>query len=159
LLVLLIGVLVLLGAGSAQADSVTIYTDLTTWQAAARGTTTTEDFADRTLATSLSATFGSNASISGRLLNVNGQLLSFPTPSVFTFISGTSAFGGLFDLTPGGNGVLVSSERRFPLVRRRVSEPCRSRCAFHRTTGKRRSRTRERRSPRERGLIRSLATQ
>jgi hypothetical protein len=101
---LIIGAALLLGSNSAQADSVTTYTSLSAWQAAAGSPTTTEDFADTTLATGLSATFGSNASIGGGLLNVNGQLATFPTPSVFTFTPGTSAFGGDFDLTPGGNG-------------------------------------------------------
>ena len=88
---------------AARADSVTTYTSASTWQAAV-GTTTTEDFADSTLATGLSATFGSNASIGSGVLNVNGQLLGFPTPTVFTFSPGVTGFGGIFDLTPGGNG-------------------------------------------------------
>ena len=101
---LIVGAAMLLGATFAQADTVTQYTSLATWQAAAGSPITTEDFADTTLATGLSATFGSNASISGGVLNVEGQLAGFPTPSVFTFTPATSAFGGFFDLTPGGNG-------------------------------------------------------
>jgi len=93
----------LLGATFAKADTVTQYATLATWQAAAGSPITTEDFADTTLATGLSATFGSNASIGGGLLNVNGQFFNLH-PSVFTFTPGTSAFGGIFDLTPGGNG-------------------------------------------------------
>jgi hypothetical protein len=88
----------------AQADTVTTFTNASTWQAAV-GSTTTEDFADSTLATGLSVTFGSsNAFIGNGVLNVNSQLLTFPTPSVLTFSPGVTGFGGTFDLTPGGNG-------------------------------------------------------
>jgi hypothetical protein len=93
-----------LGQTSAQADTVTTFTSLSAWQAALGSTITTEDFSDATLAAGLSATFGPNASISGGLLTVQGQLAGFPTPSVFTFNPATSGFGGDFDLTPGGNG-------------------------------------------------------
>src|SRR4029077_3730414 len=89
--------------GAAQGDTVTTYTSASTWQAAV-GSTTTEDFADTTLATGLSATLGSNAFIGSGVLNVNSQLLTFPTPSVLTFSPGVTGFGGTFDLTPGGNG-------------------------------------------------------
>jgi len=100
---LMIGSALLLASNSALADTVNTYTSLSVWQAAAGSPTTTEDFADTTLATGLSATFGSTASIGGGLLNVNGQFSNLHA-SVFTFTPGTSAFGGDFDLTPGGNG-------------------------------------------------------
>jgi PEP-CTERM motif len=95
--------LFVLWSNVAQADTVTTFTNASTWQTAV-GSTTTEDFADSTLATGLSATFGSNAFIGSGLLNVNGQLLTFPTPSVLTFSPGVTGFGGIFDLTPGGDG-------------------------------------------------------
>ncbi len=90
-------------SSAAQADSVTTYTSASTWQAAV-GSTTTEDFADSTLATGLSATFGSNASIGSGVLTVIGQLSTIPTPTVFTFSPGVTGFGGDFDLTLFGNG-------------------------------------------------------
>jgi PEP-CTERM motif len=101
---LIIGAALLLGSNSAQADSVTTYTSLSAWQAAAGSPTTTEDFADTTLATGLSISFASG-NISGGLFNGFGPCIECPgTGSVFTFTPGTSAFGGDFDLTPGGNG-------------------------------------------------------
>jgi len=94
----------LFNSSSARADTVTAYTNATTWQTALGASTTTEDFSSSTLTTGLSATFGSNAFIGSGVLNVNGQLLTFPTPSVFTFSPGVTGFGGIFDLTPGGDG-------------------------------------------------------
>jgi hypothetical protein len=101
---LIIGAALLLGSNSAQADTVTTYTSLSAWQAAAGSPTTTEDFADATLAPGLSISFASG-NISGGLFNGFGPCTLCPgTGSIFTFSAGTSAFGGLFDLTPGGNG-------------------------------------------------------
>ena len=99
-----VGALMLFNSSSARADTVTAYTNATTWQTALGASTTTEDFSSSTLTTGLSATFGSNAFIGSGVLNVNGQLLTFPTPSVFTFSPGVTGFGGIFDLTPGGDG-------------------------------------------------------
>jgi hypothetical protein len=91
---------------SAWADTVTTYTSLANFQAAA-GTTVTEDFTDSTLQTGLSITFGQGASISGGVFNAIGSCIvcesMFPS-SQLNFSPATSAFGGLFDLTPGGNG-------------------------------------------------------
>ena len=102
--VLVLIAVVLMGVGSAQADTVTTYTSLAAWQAAAGGSLTTEDFADTTLAAGLSATFGGqSSSISGGVLNINGQFFTL-NPTIFTFTPATSAFGGDFDLTPGSDG-------------------------------------------------------
>jgi hypothetical protein len=95
---------VVLFSSTARADTVTTYTSASSWLAAVGSSTTTEDFASSILTTGLSATFGPNAFIGGGVLTVNGQLLTFPTPSVLTFSPGVTGFGGTFDLTPGGDG-------------------------------------------------------
>ena len=93
----------LLGAKSAQADTVTTFTSLSAWQTAMGTGIATEDFSDATLAAGLSASFGSNATVVGGLLDIEGQFYNLH-PSVFTFNPATAGFGGDFDLTPGGNG-------------------------------------------------------
>ncbi len=105
-------------SSAAQADSVTTYTSASTWQAAV-GSTTTEDFADSTLATGLSATFGSNASIGSGVLTVIGQLSTIPrgldllitfsnTSTTDVFIAGTDPeFNGFFGVV--SNGATISS--------------------------------------------------
>ena len=103
LVALFIVIAVVLAAVPVRADTVTTYTSLSTWTAAAGTPIVTEDFSSTTLTAGLSASFGANASITGGLLNVVGQFFTVGA-STFTFSPGTTAFGGDFDLTPGGNG-------------------------------------------------------
>lgn len=80
-----------------------IYTDLASFELATGAGLNFEDFSDTTF---------ENVSITtnqaGSAFLTNGQLRARPTPAgttlTYTFDSPTTAFGGDFDLSPGGNG-------------------------------------------------------
>ena len=96
----------LLLASTAGAASMTAYTDLGSFTAAA-GSLVVEDFSDTTLQTGLSIQFGTNipaGSISGgEYHDVSVTSFSSTNPLV-TFSTPVKAFGADWDLTPGGNG-------------------------------------------------------
>ena len=89
---------------SVQAANIQTFNSRTSWQTAASSTMfaiTTEDFTDATLGGGLSVTSGSigNGVFSGGALP-----RIFSNPGAFKFQHGVLAFGGDWDLTPGGSG-------------------------------------------------------
>lgn len=81
----------------------TIFTDQSSFEASA-GTTSTEDFSDANLVTGLSISSGTGSVTTGAFRD----RLTLGTASIFTFASPQSAFGGIFDLSPGGFGLGLS---------------------------------------------------
>jgi hypothetical protein len=104
-----LAVALLVGAGSAQAAPITVYTSATTWGTAAGGTVTVEDFSDATLVSGLAIDFGNFLppnNIDGGTWNDTALTylnLDSDQPKV-TFTPGTTAFGADWDLTPFGAG-------------------------------------------------------
>jgi PEP-CTERM motif-containing protein len=101
----------LLAPRAAAAATITIYTDLTTFSAAA-GSTVTEDFADTTLIAGLTVdgnSGGGEPGISGGIYQDKANCgicygaSGFDDPKLI-FSPAVLAVGGLWDLTPGGNG-------------------------------------------------------
>jgi hypothetical protein len=93
-----------LAAMPAQAQ-VTYYTDQAAFLAALGGSAVTEDFNDATLVPGLTyvSTVGS---IGGGVFN--DQLAEGAQTTTFSFGGSVNAFGGFFDLTPGGQGVGIA---------------------------------------------------
>lgn len=94
----------MLGVSSARAALIT-FTDEAAWQAAVAALSlgvAVEDFSDATLLSGLSTT---NGSIAGGTFNAlaNTQFNNAGNP-ILTFAGGVQAFGGFWDLSPGGNG-------------------------------------------------------
>lgn len=87
----------------AMATTVTMFTSKTAWEAAVGGTYGIEDFADTTLATGLGIAGSGSYSISGG--RMNDRLTPGASNTTFNFSSAMSAFGGNFDLSPGGQGL------------------------------------------------------
>jgi hypothetical protein len=96
--------LLLIAFQSAQAANIQTFNNRASWQTAASSTLfsiTTEDFTDGTLDGGLSVTAGSVANG----VFADGALPSvFPNPGAFKFQNGVLAFGGDWDLGPGGAG-------------------------------------------------------
>ena len=89
-------------ASAANATVVTVYTDKNAWTAAV-GTYTTENFANTTLVPGLSYTSNTgSAQISSGVFN---DRLTPGRSTSFAFAPNAFAFGGNFDLSPGGEGL------------------------------------------------------
>src|SRR5205085_9429339 len=86
---------VCLSASAAQA-AITVYTDQAAFLAALPGSTL-EDFNDAVLAPGLAIT-STVGTISGGLFN--DQMVPGTQTTTFSFSSGQSGFGGIFDLSP-----------------------------------------------------------
>jgi hypothetical protein len=105
----------LVGVGSSHAASITTYSTLAAWQAAAGSPIIVEDFADTTLVSGLTITFGSNipaGSISGGQYNdvAVTQFNDAKNPKLGSG-TGTLAFGADWDLSPGegaGDGLVLA---------------------------------------------------
>ncbi len=96
---ILVAVLAMTAAGAANAAT-TIYDDGAAFAAALSGVVT-EDFEDSTLVPGLS--FSSTVgAIGGGLFN--DRPVKNTADTTFFFAGGTDAFGGVFDLDPGGRG-------------------------------------------------------
>lgn len=100
-------------AGNAQAYSFTTYSTYTDWLSAISPTTpVVENFDDLILEPGFSVTeVGDAGTISGgvyqnivRSSTSTAGVLSY---QVFSYASGMTAFGGFFDLTPGGQGTTI----------------------------------------------------
>jgi hypothetical protein len=91
-------------ATSAQAQ-VTYYTDQAAFLAALNGTAVVEDFEDSTLATGLSYVSTVGAITSGHFAD---QLAPASQTTTFSFGTAINAFGGFWDLSPGGAGVGIA---------------------------------------------------
>jgi hypothetical protein len=88
----------------AHAANIQVFTNRTSWEAATSSSffsTTTEDFTDSTLDGGLSITAGS---VGNGVFSGAAAPLAFPGPGAFKFQHGVLAFGGDWDLTPGGSG-------------------------------------------------------
>lgn len=104
----LVAVAALLAINSAGAAAITTYNSLATWQAAAGSPIVVEDFADATLVSGLTITFGTNSppgSISGGAYHDTAvtQFNDAKNPKL-GFTPGTFAVGADWDLSPGGAG-------------------------------------------------------
>lgn len=84
-------------------SATTVYSSQGSFQTNA-GATTTENFADAVLVPGLTI-ISSTGSIGGGLFN---DRLAPGDDTIFSFSSGQSAFGGIFDLSPGGSGLGLS---------------------------------------------------
>jgi hypothetical protein len=95
-----LGALALAFSASQVSATTTVFTDQASFNSAA-GTAVLEDFEDGSLATGLSITSSTGTVAGGNFADrlVPGQ------STVFNFATGQSAFGGIFDLSPGGAGL------------------------------------------------------
>jgi len=105
----LLSAALVVGAGTAQAASITVYTSASAWATAAGGTVTVEDFSDTTLVSGLAIDFGNFLppnDISGGTWNDTALAYLNPDSSQpkVTFTPGTTAFGADWDLTPFSAG-------------------------------------------------------